>query len=272
VAEQPLEPRPTDSGHWRVRLAAGLPAALLTTVVGTALVLAAATAPIAVAVVVLVVQMALAVTTLPERHAAAAVIVGSAVSTALTWHPDWLEAAAPEIGGYDTLSPALTGPAPGLATGVLLLLVAQMRRGSAAGTVDLLTRGTGVAFVAVLLASWVAHAQTYAGAPVTVLLVAAVLGAAWSLLLAATLPNGVALLLPLLAAVAAAVAAATALPDRPLGLAAALGLTVGVLFMAGRECATAFEPDARRRVVWDVVLPLAFVGPVTFVLTQVTGA
>lgn len=261
-----------DSAQWRVALAAGLPATLLATAVGGALVLAAVTSPLAVVVVVLVVQAAFTVTALPERHAVVAVLAGSVVATALTWRSGSPGGGTPGLGGFETVSPALSGPAPGLALAVLLLLALQVLLGSADGTVDVLARGAGAALAAVLLASWVAQAQTYAGGRVTVLLVAGVLGAAWLVLLAEVLHVRASLLVPLLAASGLPVAVSVALPDRPLGLAGALGLTVGVLFVAGRECAAAWEPDPHRRVVWDVVLPLAFVGPVTFVLTQVTGA
>lgn len=258
--------------QWRVALAAGLPATLLATAVGGALVLAAVTSDLAVVVVVLVAQFAFTVTALPERRAVFAVLAGSVVATALTWQSGSLRGGTSGLGGFETVSAALSGPAPGLAVAVLLLLALQVLLGSTVGTVDVLARGAGAALVAVLLASWVAHAQTYAGGRVTVLLIAGVLGAAWSVLLAAVLHIGASLLVPLLAACALPVAVAAALPDPPLGLAGALGLTVGVLFVAGRECAAAWEPHPRRRVVWDVVLPLAFVGPVTFVLTQVAGA
>lgn len=194
------------------------------------------------------------------RLAATVVVTGGFLASALTL---W-----PQMVGAGDVPASLAGLAPAAAVVMLMGLVGQMlRRDGRAGLTSWLGLTVTLGLLAVLLASWVAAARLLDGAALVT--VAAVAVATASVVLSVPGPALVVGVGAVLAATGGAAALCRVVPDAPVwAFGAAFGLTAGLLTVVGRRLGAAWSSSPAHRVPVEAVAPLALVGPVLVVASQ----
>lgn len=239
---------------------------LLTLALGAALALAAHTGELAVAAAVALAQVLLASSVFAgqavhsARVAAGVVIAGGFLATVLTLWPQ-------AIGGGDGAA-TLAGLAPAAAAVMLTALLAQMaRRGGRPGLTTALALTVTLGVLATMLAAWVAAARLPGSSELVTVGAAAVAVTSLGLSLPGpSVPVGIA---AVLAGTGAATALCLQLANAPAWeFGAALGLTAALLTLAGRQLGAAWSPSRAHRVPVEAIAPLALVGPVIVIASQ----
>ena len=239
-------------------------AGLLAVAVCAVLVLAAQTGELAVAAVVVVAQLLLAASVfagqaLPAPRLAAVVVGGGGLlACAATLRPGPISTEP----GVDS---TLAGVGPAVAAVVLASLFAQMvRRDGRDRLTQALSLTVTLGVLAVLLAAWVAAARGRDGTDLIAVAAAAV-GVA-SIALSLPGPPTLSGLIAAVAAAGAATAICIVLPDAPVWqFGAAVGLTAGLLTVAGRLLGRAWSAIPAHRLTVEALAPLSLVGPVLVV-------
>ena len=234
---------------------------LLAVAVCAVLALAAQTDDVAVAAAVVVAQLLLAGSVfagpaLPAPRLAAAVVGGGGIlACAATL---WPEPISTDVGVDSTLA----GLGPAVAAVLLASLLAQLvRRDGRDRMTHSLSLTVTLGVLAVLLAAWLAVARGSDGTELIIVAAAAV-GVA-SAVLSLRGPPMLWGVVAALAAAAAATALCILLPDAPVWpFGAALGLTAGLLTVAGRLLGRSWSAIAAHRLPVEALAPLALVGPV----------
>ena len=242
--------------------------ALLSVAFCAVLALTAHTGELAVAAAVVVAQLLLAGSVfagdaVPGPRLAAVVVAGGGVlACAATLRPDPVstEDAAVEA--------SLAGLAPAMAAVMVASLLAQMlRRGGRGQLTRSLSATVTLGVLSALLAAWLAAAQ--ASDPAEVVSAAAAAVAVAGVALSLPGPPGVAGALAVLGASGAGAAVCLVLPHEPVWqFGAAVGVTAGLLTIAGRLLGRAWSAIPAHRVTIEALAPLALVGPVLVIATQ----
>ena len=248
--------------------------ALLSVAFCAVLALTAHTGGLAVAAAMVVAQLLLAGSVfagqcVPGPRLAAVVVAGGGLlACAATLRPDAVSTEDVAVQG------TLAGLAPAAAAVIVASLLAQMLRRDGRGQLTRsLSATVTLGVLSVLLASWVAaaqglmRAQGLASAEVVIVAAAAVAVASVAL----SLPGRPALagVLAALGATAAATAVCLVLPGAPVWqFGVALGLTAGLLTIAGRLLGRAWSAVPAHRVPIEALAPLALVGPVVVIANQ----
>jgi len=242
--------------------------ALLSVAFCAVLALTAHTGELAVAAAVVVAQLLLAGSgfagqLVPGPRVAAVVVGGGgALACAATLRPDAVSTGEAAVEG------SLAGLAPAAAAVVVASLLAQLLRRDGRGQLTRsLSATVTLGMLSVLLAAWLAAAQGLDVAQVISVAVAAV--AAASVVLSLPIPPTVSGVLAAVAATGAATAVCLVLPDAPVWqFGVALGLTAGLLTIVGRLLGRAWSAIPSHRVALEALAPLALVGPVLVIATQ----
>jgi hypothetical protein len=162
----------------------------------------------------------------------------------------------------------LAGLSPAVAAVMMASLLVQMlRRDGRARLTHSLAITVTLGVLSVLLAAWVAAAKGADGAALIAVAAAAVGVAS----LALSLPGPATLcgVVAALAATGAGIAVCVVLPDTPVWqFGAALGLTAGLLTVAGRLLGRAWSAIPAHRLPVEALAPLALVGPVVVIAGQ----
>lgn len=198
------------------------------------------------------------------------IIAGSLVATGLMLRPEVLVGAAGTTAVQEaSATPGFQiGLGPGVAAALLVALFVQMwRRDGRGHLVQSLTYSVAAAVFAVCLSVWVTVPSLSNGEPT---IAAAAAGAAGASLV--WLVPGPRKLLGPVAVVGGGVAGGVfgylVTDELSTDFGAALGLAASVMVVVGRVAAKAWAPDAKLRVGFEGLLPLALAAPVVYLVGQ----